>query len=161
LQKEIRAAIQDIAKTKRQKVLIVIDEANLLRQELLAEIHTLAQFDYDSKSHLSLLFCGQSSLLDKLCHRHCEPLASRVIGRLHLAPLDEVKTREYVKHHLTVAGCRRDLFSDAAHTAIYQGSAGILRRINQLARGAMLAASLNQNQLIEADHVRMAASEII
>lgn len=161
MQKEIRSTIEDIATVKRQKVLIVIDEANLLRTDLLSELHTLSQYDYDSKPHLSIILCGQSSLLDKLCQRSCEPLASRVIGRLHLVPLDEAKTREYVKHHLNVAGSKKDLFNDAAHTAIYQGSAGILRRINQLARGAMLAASLNQQRLIEAEHVRIAASELL
>jgi type II secretory pathway predicted ATPase ExeA len=60
MQKEIRAAIKDIATVKRQKVLIVIDEASLLRSDLLSEIHTLSQYDYDSKLHLSMILCGQT-----------------------------------------------------------------------------------------------------
>jgi type II secretory pathway predicted ATPase ExeA len=64
------------------------------------------------------MWADLGSLLEGLCQRNCEPLASRVIGRLHLAALDEVKTREYVKHHLNVAGSKKDLFNDAAHSAL-------------------------------------------
>jgi type II secretory pathway predicted ATPase ExeA len=46
---DIRSAVREIVTTKKQQVCLVIDEANLLRPEVFAELHTLTQFDHDSK----------------------------------------------------------------------------------------------------------------
>ena len=52
------------------------------------------------------------------------------------------------------------LFDDTAVTAIHQGSGGIYRKANHLARGALIAAALGQQKTVNAEHVRLAASEI-
>ena len=62
---------------------------NPTRLEVFAELHTLCQFDKDSKPYLPLILAGQSLLIDKLCYRDCAPLASRVICRAHLQGLDK------------------------------------------------------------------------
>ena len=146
LQKDIRTTVEDIVRAKRKKVILVVDEAHLLRSTALAEIHTLGQVQFDSKPRISLVLCGQTSLLDQLCHRSCASLRART----HLTPLAESKTRDYIEHHLKIAGCRKGLFSDAAFRAIHQGSAGCLRRINHLCRGGMIAANLEKDKSIEA-----------
>ena len=68
-------------------------------------------------------------------------LASRVIGRSHLEGLKAKDMAGYLKHHLEVAGVSEQLFSDEAILAIHQGSGGLLRRANYLAKGALLAAA--------------------
>ena len=68
---------------------------------------------------------------------------------------------KYIAHHLRLAGSKKDIFSDAAVTAIHQGSGGLLRRANNLAKGAMLAAALEKSQVVAPEHVRMALTEII
>ena len=52
------------------------------------------------------------------------------------------------------------LFDDAAVTAIHQGSGGIFRKANHLARGALIAAAMEKQKTVNAEHVRIAASEI-
>jgi hypothetical protein len=47
----------------------------------------------------------------------------------------------YLAHHLSIAGVKTQLFSPPAITAIQQGSAGLLRRANHLARRALIAAA--------------------
>ncbi len=53
------------------------------------------------------------------------------------------------------------LYDEASVLAIHQGSGGILRKANFLARGALLAAALKNSKLISAEHVRLAATELL
>ena len=68
---------------------------------------------------------------------------------------------EYINHHLTVAGVKEHLFSEQAVVAIHQGSGGVLRKANTLARGALIAASCQSSSTVDAEHVRIAATEVI
>ena len=52
------------------------------------------------------------------------------------------------------------LFDETAVTAIQQGSGGLFRKANLLARGALIAAARKKSQAVGAEHVRLAATEI-
>lgn len=67
----------------------------------------------------------------------------------------------YLNQHLEIAGLPKRLFADEAVLAIHQGSGGLPRRANALARGALFAAANEKVQLATAEHVRIAATEII
>lgn len=145
---------------KKITPVLVIDEASLLRLEVFAELHTLTQFDSDSKPYLPLVLAGQGNLVDNLHYRSCLPLASRVVCKSHLQAVDLAGMQQYLLHHLGIAGVKQQLFEDAALTAIHQGSGGLLRKANHLARGALVAAARQQANSVSAEHVRLAATEI-
>lgn len=155
----IRGTIAEIGKRKQAPVLI-IDEASLLRIEVFAQLHTLGQFEMDSKPLLPIILAGQNNLLDKLMYITSRPLASRVIGRSHLEGLKQKDMTGYLKHHLEVAGIKEQLFSEEAILAIHQGSGGLLRRANLLAKGSLIATAREKCQVVSAEHVRMASTEI-
>ena len=156
-----KATVREVAMTKKQKIIIVVDEAHLLRIEVFTELHTAGQFDNDSKNLFSLVLAGQPNLLEKLTCRSSAPLASRVVSRTHLNNLNQEQTRVYLEHHLGVCGVKKQLFSDQAITAIYQGSGGVLRKSNSLARGGLMAAAMEKEQVVSAEHIRIAATELL
>jgi general secretion pathway protein A len=158
---DLRGVIREIAVGKKQRLVLVIDEANLLRHDVVSELHTLLNFDHDSKSFLPLVLCGQTTLLDRLAYRGAAPLSSRVIAKAHLETLSLAQMDDYVAHHVKVAGGKRTLFETAAITAIHQGSGGILRRANALARGGLLAAQREEKDAVTAEHIRIASSELM
>jgi type II secretory pathway predicted ATPase ExeA len=160
LTKTIRDILLDISLRKMTPVLL-IDEANLMRLEVFAELQTLGQFDFDSKSVLPIILAGQNNLLDKLMFQTSKPLASRVIGRTHLEGLKLKDMAGYLKHHLEIAGLTQNLFADEAVLAIHQGSGGLPRRANALARGVLVAAANEKSQIVSGEHVRLASTEII
>jgi general secretion pathway protein A len=45
-------------------------------------------------------------------------------------------------------------------TAIHQGSGGLYRKANHLARGAIVAAARSESASVTAEHVRLAATEL-
>jgi type II secretory pathway predicted ATPase ExeA len=147
--------------SKKLIPILVIDEASLLRLDVLSELHTLLQFEHGAGGRLPLILIGQASLIDKLTFRTSAPLASRVITRCHLTGLDIEGMRNYLQHHLRLCGIEHNLFDDPAQTAIHQGSGGLLRKANHLARGALIAAAMQKSRIIGADHVRIASTELI
>lgn len=113
-----------------------------------------------SKPLLPVVLAAQNNLIDKLMYHTSRPLASRIIGRSHLEGLKNKDMTGYIKHHLQIAGIKDQLFADEAILAIHQGSGGLLRRANLLAKGALIAAAHEKCTVVSAEHVRMASTEV-
>jgi type II secretory pathway predicted ATPase ExeA len=160
LMKTARDLIMEVVQKKQVPVLL-IDEAHLLRLDLFSQMHTLTQFEYDSKPLLPMILSGQNQLLDKLMSYQARPLASRVVGKTHLEALTLQEMTEYLIHHLRIAGINNGLFGENTALAIHQGSGGFPRRANLLAKGALIAAARDKSQVVNPEHVRLAATELI
>jgi type II secretory pathway predicted ATPase ExeA len=159
--KTIKQEILGLTLGKKMKVVLVIDEASLLRLEVFAELHTITQFEQDSKPWLPIVLAGQANLVENLQYRTSMPLAARVVARSHLKGGDQDTMAAYLKHHLAIAGVTRMLFDDTAITAIHQGSGGLYRKANHLARGSLIAAAKTDSASVNAEHVRIAATELL
>jgi len=146
---------------KKQTPVLLVDEAHLMRPELFYQLHTLTQFEYDSKSILPMVLAGQNQLLERLGAYQARPLASRVIGKTHLEALSQKEMGAYLEHHLRVAGSNEGLWGENTTLAIYQGSGGFPRRANMLARGALIAAAREKTRVVTPEHVRLADTELI
>lgn len=157
---QIKREVIDLVNGKKTNALLVIDEASLLRLEVFTELHTLCQFEMDSKPYLPVVLAGQSNLIDKLMYPGSMPLSSRVVAKSHFIGAERQQLQAYLLHHLAIAGIKRMLFDDTAVTAIHQGSGGIFRKANHLARGALISAAMENQKTVNAEHVRVAASEI-
>ncbi len=156
----IKNEIKEFVQGKKMKTVLIIDEASLLRMEVFAELHTLVQFEKDSRTWLPIILAGQPTLVDKLQYRTSIPFASRIVAKSHLEGLDMAGMQSYLIHHLKLCGVDTNFFSDQAITAIHQGSGGLLRKANHLARGSLIAAAIEKSMSVSAEHVRMASSEI-
>jgi type II secretory pathway predicted ATPase ExeA len=159
ISKQIRNVVCEIA-ARKEKPVLIIDEAHLLRLEVFTQLHAINQFDFDSRPVMPLVLCGQNILIDKLAYHTSRSLASRILGRTHLEGLSKIDMTNYLQHHIAIAGVNEKLFSDEAVLAIHQGSGGLLRRANNLAKGAMIAAAKENCRVVSAEHVRIASTEL-
>lgn len=160
LSKIIRSIILETA-DKKQKPVLVVDEAHLMRLEVFAQIHTIFEFEFDSRPVIAIVLAGQKNLTANLKYHTSGSLASRVVGISMLDSLRMEDMKAYLKHQLEIAGVKESLFADEAVLAIHQGSGGLLRKANTLARGALLAAASESCTVVAAEHVRRASTEII
>lgn len=156
----IKKSVKEIVLEKKMKPVLIVDEAALMRLEVFTELHTITLFERDSNPWLPIILAGQSILMDKLMYQTSLPLASRVVARSHLEPVERRDMERYLIHHLAIAGLKTNVFEDQAVTAIHQGSGGVFRKANHLARGALVAAATSQSSMVNADHVRLAATEL-
>ena len=161
LTRQIKSQIENLVVNKKQQPLFIIDEASLLRLNVFTELHTLTQYQGDSKPWLPIILAGQKNLADNLLYRTAIPLASRIIARSHLEAVNRQGMEEYLMHHLNITGLKSNPFEEQAITAVHQGSGDLFRKANHLARGALIAATGNKAQIVTADHVRMADSELL
>ena len=65
LMKTIRDLLSNVT-AKKQRPIIIIDEAHLMRLELFAQLHALMQLPYDNKTLVPLILSGQNLLIDRL-----------------------------------------------------------------------------------------------
>lgn len=161
LLRQIRTAVCDLVESRKLQPLVVVDEANHLSVAVLAELHVVTQNPRNGEPLLPFILAGQTGLLDKLSLRCVAPLASRVIAKSHLDAVSQDDMTAYLQHQLQLAGGKPGLFSEPALLAIFQSSGGFYRKINHLARGALIAAAAEKCQIVSPDHVRQAGTELI
>jgi type II secretory pathway predicted ATPase ExeA len=108
-----------------------------------------------------LVLIGQPDLRDKLKRRMHEPLNQRITLRYHMAGLtSDEEARDYVLHHLKIAGRTDPLFEEPAYAILRQLGQGLPRKIGNLASSAMTLAMVKRTQSINADFVVQASSGI-
>lgn len=156
----IHQEIIRLVENKKISPILVVDEAHLLRIEALEELRLLTNYHMDSKNLLTLILVGQPEIRRKLGLNINEPLNQRIIMRYHLEGISRSELPLYLKHCLSRTGVSHPLFSEPALEALYQASKGILRKLNLLAQNSLLACATNKAQIVDADHVRLAVTEI-
>ena len=131
----------------RQTVLL-IDEAQHLRFEVLEQIRLLTNLETNTRKLLQIILVGQPELAEILARPELRQLNQRVSARFELQALDLKETQAYIRHRLQVAGlpAGQELFPGNVVKAIYRRSGGIPRLINLLC-DRMLLGCYGRNQL--------------
>lgn len=133
---------------KDKKVVILIDEANMLqRRDLMEEIRGLLNLESDRGKLLNFILFGLPEMEDYL--KLDPPLYQRIAVRCVLEPLDQETTQNYIVHRLRVAGCARPLFTGGAMKNIYLFSKGTPRVINAIGDNALLEGFLLKKEMID------------
>jgi general secretion pathway protein A len=121
-------------------VVLILDEAQDLSDELLEEVRLLSNLETEDRKLLQIVLVGQPELRRKLDAPRLRQLRQRITVRYHLGPIGRAETEDYILHRLTVAGSRgRPTFSRAALWAIFRYSRGVPRLINTVCDKALLA----------------------
>lgn len=158
---QIQRGIQDLHAVQGKTPVIILDEAHLIDHDTLQELILITNFEMDSKLPFLLVLIGQPDLKDRLNRRMHEPLNQRIQLRYHMAGLtSDEEARDYVLHHLKVAGRSDPLFEEPAFAILRQIGQGLPRKIGNLATAAMTLAMVKRAQSISADLVVQAASGI-
>jgi type II secretory pathway predicted ATPase ExeA len=149
----------DDAATQGKRVLLCVDEAQSLDQELLTELGRLASVAGEprSQARLSILLVGQSELNAALSRPENAALAARAGVRCVTEPLTGAEIGEYVAHQLKIGGSTGVLFTERGLQELAAASQGIPRLVNTLADLALLSGSKHGTPTIGAEVVRRCA----
>ena len=149
----VTTQVHQLAESRVHPVFL-LDEAHLLHPDVLAHLHILLNYEWDSKALLSVVLVGLPELEDRLCLSTHKPLLSRLHARLRLEPVTLDDTADYVRHRLKVAGCDRELFPHEAIARLHEASAGAHREIDRLASLALREAARRKKKLVESELMR-------
>ena len=127
------------AATTRERVIVVVDEAQNLDDPLLETLRQLSNFETTRSKLLQIVLAGQPQLAKRLGRPEQEQLRQRVSTIARLSPLRLDETRTYLNHRLNIAGYRgTEFFTAAALQLIWSEGRGIPRNMNTLCFNAML-----------------------
>ena len=146
---------------KGRNTVLIIDEAQHLRAEVLEQLRLLTNLETDTKKLLQVILIGQPELQQLLKRQELRQLAQRITARYHLLPLTEQEIGLYVQHRLQVGGRHEPLFHRSAIKTLHKYSGGIPRLINLLCERALMAGYAQSKVPIDAKMVRTAASEVL
>jgi general secretion pathway protein A len=123
-----------------RRVILIIDEAQNLGMDALEDIRMLTNINVDKTLVLQLVLVGQPELVELLRKKELRQFAQRVSADYFLQPLTFRETEQYIKHRITVAGGKENLFRPTAYATVYYHSGGIPRVINTICDMALVYA---------------------
>ncbi len=149
------------AHARGRTTLLLIDEAQNLRLDVLEQLRLLTNLETNEKKLLQILLVGQPELQTMLSGPAMRQVAQRITARYHLCALPAREVGHYVSHRLQVAGCHRPLFSAAALRRLARLSGGVPRLINVICDRALLAAYSERVDHVNEPLLRRAATEVL
>lgn len=144
----IRDEIMRISVDKRRLPVIIIDEANAAGGAVLSDLKILFNFDMDSRDRAAVLLVGLPKLNTTLSLNAHEPLRQRLTMNYNIGGMSKEEGKEYITRKLAGAGCRHEVFEDAAAEAILNASEGTARVVNRLCNACLIIGdSCNANTI--------------
>lgn len=144
-----------------RRTVLIIDEAQNLRPEVLEQVRLLTNLETTKEKLLRIMLIGQPELSELLARPELRQLAQRITARFHLTPLSAAETSEYIQHRLRVAGAEEEIFTRQACAQVHRHSRGIPRLINIICDRALLGAYSQGLRRISPKMIRQAAREAI
>jgi general secretion pathway protein A len=144
----------------QKRLLVIIDEAQRLTNELIDEIRVLSNIDHDNRKLINIFFVGQiefNQIIGDPCNR---ALRQRITLSYHLAPLDHDDTAAYIRHRLQVAGTEKELFTPAAVHEIFKITKGTPRLINILCDRALITGYIRDLNRVSPEMILECAREL-
>ncbi len=152
LEEELRAG---------KRTLLIVDEAQNLPVSALEELRMLSNFQIGGRALLQIVLLGQPEFRDKLARPGLEQLRQRVIATHHLEAMDADEVAAYVRHRLTRVDWQGNPdLEPEAFDALHRYSGGIPRKVNQLMQRVLLAAALENAELVGAETVDAVAADM-
>jgi len=128
--RQIAATIIETYKTKKLVPVIIVDEAQMLKAEVLEELLLLTNYEMDSRDYLVLLLVGQQAFEATLSLGDNEALRQRIVVRTTMTAMTKKETE-----------------------AIFQTAKGNMRMTNKVALAALQAAAEKKSTTVDGDVV--------
>lgn len=148
--------------SKGRNTVLLIDEAQHLKFEVLEQIRLLTNLETNTKKLLQIILVGQPELRDLLNRPELRQLAQRITARYQLKPLNLQETDDYIRHRLQVAGlpANQTLFPKSVVKALHRASRGVPRIINVLCDRMLLGTYGKNKTMVDKAMFRQAVAEV-
>ena len=158
--KVIQDAINRLVIEKKITPIIIIDEANYLKNSTLNDLKILFNFDMDSSDKAIVLLTGLPQLNNTLNLNAHEPLRQRITMNYNLDGLSKEEAKKYVLDKLKAAGSETEVFESNALEAIINASNGVPRIINKICNQSLLIANSSNLNTVDEESVLKALNDI-
>lgn len=158
--KSIQERITSLSKDKRITPVIIIDEAQYLKTDVINDIKLLLNFDMDSKNHAIFILNGQPTLNITLSKQVHESIRQRIVIKYNFDGITKSEMQDYILSRLQLCGVHEPVFNENSMEAIYSCCNGSTRKLNAIIEKCLIIAAQNKNRLIDTEMVMTAQNEI-
>ena len=142
-------------------VLLVVDEAQRLKPQVLEEIRLLASLEKDGRKLIHVVLSGQSELNLLLSPQRKDAMSQQVRLNCHIDPLKEEEVSRYIEYRLWIAGGEHSVvFPDELLPLIIRYTGGIPRLINVLCDMTLIAACMRNNHFVDEETIQAAIRKL-
>ena len=141
-------------------VVIIIDEAHDLDDELLEEVRLLLNLETAKEKLLQLVLSGQVELWERLKNPNLRQLRQRIILQHQIKPLNANDTIGYIDTRIKLAGGEHNMFDEKALRNIFRYSQGIPRLINVICTHALISGYAQGQNVIDPNIIREVANDL-
>lgn len=137
-------AIHDHIATKKNKVVIAIDDAHLLSSNVIIDIAMLHNYILPT-GRLTLILCGKHPVVDTLYLAQHQDFQAKIRKHYCMPQFSEKETCDFIDYQLSAAKSNM-VFNSEVKEQIHHLSAGIVRNINNICDACICQANeLNIN----------------
>lgn len=156
--------IQDVIATyyssKHITPVIVIDEAQFLKNAILDDLRIIFNFGMDTRDYATVILCGQTQFVNQLSRQPLEAIRQRIVVNYTMKGLTKTESVDFISHRLKMAGRTEPLFTEDALELLYSNSNGCLRSLATLARMSLICGSNLKAQTINSEIIYQAQTEL-
>ena len=142
-------------------VLLVVDEAQRLKPQVLEEIRLLASLEKDGRKLIHVVLSGQPELNLLLSPQRKDAMSQQVRLNCHIDPLKQEEVSRYIEYRLWIAGGEHSVvFPDELLPLIMRYTGGIPRLINVLCDMTLIAACMRNNHFVDEETMQAAIRKL-
>ena len=158
--REIQDRIINLSKDKKINVIIVLDEAQYLKQSILNDLKLLFNFDIDSKNYASLILVGQPVLNSILKRNIYDALSQRITVSYNMCGINKIELNDYIDSRIRLAHGNNGIFNEQAIEAIFNACNGSIRIVNNIITKSLIIGKSKQLQTIDSNLILEAVNEL-
>ena len=140
----IQNHIKQMVQEQKKNLIIAIDEAQLLRNDILTDLKILFNFEMDSKNMVTLILIGLPVINHTLSKGIFEDLNQRIVMKYDFKGISEEDIREYISDRLNLVNSNPNIFNDKSIMALAGACDGSIRKLNLIIeRSLMIGAKMH------------------
>ena len=157
---QIQERLKTLVKDRRITPIIICDEAQYLKTDVLKDLKMLLNFEMDSKDYAVLILVGQPVLNDILSRTVHEALNQRIIVNYMYIGIDYEEVKQYIIDRCNLAEITNEIFDESAIKALASNCNGSTRYLNNLIDKALMICCNQKEQTITTDTIMLATNDL-
>lgn len=157
--RSIQERIISLAKDKRVMPVIIIDECQYLKTEVLNDLKILLNFDMDSKNYAIFILTGQPTLNNILSKQVHEALRQRIVISYNFTGITKSEMEVYITSRLSLCGCHEPMFGINSLESLYSCCNGSTRKLNSIIEKCLMLGAAQNVRTITTEIVMSAQNE--
>lgn len=161
LWRELKGRLEHLVDERSERPLLILDEAQHLRDSFLADFSGFLNFAFDSRDLFTTWLVAHTPLRARLklqCHA---ALSSRIAVNVHLEAFSSREVfQAFIAHGLSVCGAKGTIFADSARELLYRASRGLPRQAAKMVRRALRIAHEREQSFVDDAVMEAAVAEV-